>query len=329
MKKLVVLLIIIGGKLTTQAQTHIIAYSAHVFDQATRKPLPLVSVSSPQQSTYTDFVGAFSFKAAPSDSIRFSSVGYTKVVFAAATLPDTIFLTPSNLLLKEVTVTQTPVRKREKMDAADKFGKIGKQEWTGFWYNGKRRGAHHSLFSVATLISNTYRRSVKVSKVKFLITDNRNYTILKDESGFSDPIKVTVPVQNTKILVRLHAHKPDFEGKPAEKDILLENLVMEVGKNQEVLAFDISEQCIMLPTQGLFFALDFLGIIENDQFISVEKLTDHQLHQFAPCFMPHEYLKEKVAIQSYSKGINNPTEWAISPPGNFQMAAFVEVPEYP
>ncbi|SFC96489.1 hypothetical protein SAMN05421780_1152 [Flexibacter flexilis DSM 6793] len=329
MKKLILLLIIIGGKFTAQAQTHITAYSAHVFDQATRKPLPLVSVSSPQQSTYTDFAGAFSLKATSSDSIRFSSVGYNKVVFAAATLPDTIFLVPSNLLLKEVTVTQTPVRKREKMGAADKFGKIGKREWTGFWYKGKLHGLMHDDFSIAVRVNNTYRRSVKVSKVKFLISDDRNYTILKDETGFSDPITVTVPVQNTKILVRLHAHKPDFDEKPASKDVLLENLVMEVGKNQEVLEFDISEQCIMLPTQGLFFALDFLGIIENDQFISVEKLTDHQLHQFVPCFMPQDNLKEKTALQSFSKTTRNPNQWVLSLVGNYQMAAFVEIPSYP
>lgn len=327
MKRHIILLLILVSCFHAQAQTHIIAYSARVFDQQTRKPLPLVTVSSTQEKTYTDFSGVFSIKADPTDSIAFISVGYNKEVFIAAQLPDTIFLTPSNLLLKEVLVPQTPAHKRQKMEAADKFGKIGKREWVGFWYNGKSRGVHHSLFSVATLISNTYRRSVKVSKVKFLITDNRDYTILKDESGFNKPVSVTIPVKNTKIMVRLHAHKPDFDGKPAEKDILLENLVLEVGQNQKVLEFDISDQRIMLPVQGLFFALDFLGIIENNQFISVEKLTTHQMHQFAPCFVPQEFLKEKVTIQSYSKGTYNPTEWAISPPGNFQMAAFIEVPQ--
>ena len=100
------------------AQEHIVA---RVVDSQTGDPLPFASVYvSGSNSTITNVEGDFFIDVAPTDTIRFTYVGYKTVFLEAKDLGTKVQMQPDDLSLDEVTVLGTDLIMQKVLEKLNK-----------------------------------------------------------------------------------------------------------------------------------------------------------------------------------------------------------------
>lgn len=101
----VFLLLLLGFSRAVLAQERLDSVSAVVRDAATGEPVPYASVYvSATCGTISNYDGEFSLRCLPSDVLRISSIGYTKVSYKASELPPVVLMQSGSTTLREVTV---------------------------------------------------------------------------------------------------------------------------------------------------------------------------------------------------------------------------------
>ena len=114
------------------AQEHIVA---RVVDSNTGKPLPFASVYvSGSNSTITNVEGDFFIDVAPTDTIRFTYVGYKTVFQEAKDLGTKVQMQPDDLSLDEVTVLGTDLIMQKVLEKLNKEYKKQKRVQSNFFY---------------------------------------------------------------------------------------------------------------------------------------------------------------------------------------------------
>lgn len=125
-------LLLLTACAVSHAQEHIVA---RVVDAHTGKSLPFASVYvSGSNSTITNVEGDFSIDVAPTDTIRFTYVGYKTVFFEAKSLGKTVPMQTDDLSLNEVTVLGTDLIMHNVVEKLKKEYKMHKKVQSNFFY---------------------------------------------------------------------------------------------------------------------------------------------------------------------------------------------------
>jgi hypothetical protein len=271
-----------------------------------KKMLPYVTISvlNTNMITYSNEKGFFSILCNDSDTLHFSFVGYESVSIPVLSVikKDSIWLKESNTTLGEIVITNNFTYSNDNIEKNIKT----KKKWIGF--DKKRKGWFSGIREASVWIENSYKTNLKVNKIRCFISDIRT-------SFNSDKF-----LKNNKILVRLRLYSKDKNNMPNEYDILKENIILEIEKNQTKIDFDLVKYDVIMSSLGFFISLEFLGIIKDNSFISYEKLSKEEIAQFNVQFIHSD--ESKSFIKPWNKN-----KWAAIGKRDFRFSVELEVPK--
>lgn len=207
---------------------------AKVTDATTNKTIPFVSVGikGTNIGTVSDDNGSFKInieKAAETDSLKISAIGYKSKTYSAANVrsffEELIFLQPENYILKEITIV--PTKTIKKVLGNKRYNKQGYCT-----FNSKEKGTQ-----VAIKIENKKNRILTVEDFNFCLNINT----------FGD-----------SIIFRLNFYTADENGLPG-KSLLKKQIVFSPNPPTGVSKLDLKNEYIIINEQVFFVSLECIS----------------------------------------------------------------------
>jgi hypothetical protein len=211
-----------------------------IIDSQTGRPVSYAAVFYPsiQKGEITDDLGTFrvgSSNAKPGDSVRISALGYHTTIFEIRFIHehDTLFLSPEPIQLGPVTITAKGTKTSTKT--------LGFVRKLGVVVNGY--GPNSNIIT-ATFVAAEGLGLSPIRKVVCSIVPKENEL-----------------VSTFRVRVRLLTPRSDI-GLP-HKDLLVENVVVDIPVNAHMLEFDLTAQSLLLPPTGVWVAVESLGYTDT------------------------------------------------------------------
>ncbi len=237
-----------------------------LLDSVSKEPVQYANISiihSPK-GTYSNIKGCFELEFdCNSDSLFISMVGYKSLIVKIESLnllqEDTLFLVKNTYELNEVTIFANTKLKSDTKN----LGYINKA--SNISISGRSRS------EIAVYINNTEYKSAFIKEVVYEIKrhhispKNKQKELIKDKR-----------FENFKTAVRVHLYTKDsVDGKP-DKELLVENVVIILDeKFKDKLKVDISKHNIILPKEGVFVGIEWLGLVDE---ITSNIVVDKKYH---------------------------------------------------
>lgn len=213
--------------------------NAVVINSLNHNPIPFVNIQIGRNSgTYSNENGAFEFNKQSKDTLRFSHISYNDYQIKVCDIKDTIVLSPNDILLKEVKITN------------------GKEitKYVDF----PKRNSNQGSFPVQS----------KSEILALIIPDikNENAIITKLDFKFE---KERFDNSKTKTALRINVY--DTEGEYIKNKIFsTEAYIIDISKKDRI-EVDLSQEFITLSKKGLFIGLEVIGNIDDQGEITKEK----------------------------------------------------------
>lgn len=193
-----------------------------------------------KKGTFSDDKGIFLINNNAIDSLLISVLGFEDKILSISKIKDTILLNPKTITLREITLSNK------------------KTEYGYFKKNGKFIRSALNRVIVAMYIPNENKKSAYVTHL--------HYRIKKFGNELST--------------VRPHLLSVNKLTKNPDKEILNENIVIDINKKNKILSIDITDKNITFPEEGIFVALEWVGNTTNLGF-GYSKLTDKDNSHYA------------------------------------------------
>lgn len=218
-----------------------------VVDENTKEPIPFVNVhlKGKDVGTNSNMKGEFSIEFADSDTIVISAIGYEGREFLGQEIKSSILLKQKSYQLNEVTVRGSKIRRI-------RLGNDQIKE-AGFFRDSK-------IF--VTLIKNSDLYGAVLKDIEIHL-----------EHPATDKFKYI-------LRPRIFANVSSSPGE----DLLKNDLVIEIRKNQNKILIDLETENITLPIGGCFIGVEFIGYYdEKNRFVSYH-VNPAGTEQFAVSF---------------------------------------------
>ncbi|HEY4651322.1 MAG TPA: carboxypeptidase-like regulatory domain-containing protein [Pontibacter sp.] len=204
--------------------------NAVIFKDGTKEKLPYVSIGikNKPKGTISDLDGKFTLNANSDDTLIFSSVGYKQFVVPASKVGAAVYLQEDAKELDEVVV---------KSDSKLRTAEIGN-------IKAKRTMLFGGTNQYAMLLKSDIADNAVLDELYF----NLNPDIFEDNRWEST------------VKIRVYAND---NGRPG-KDLLTQNLVLQLNKKQKKLKVDVTNYAITIPREGVFIGFDFMGYLDNN-----------------------------------------------------------------
>ncbi|WP_299334249.1 carboxypeptidase-like regulatory domain-containing protein [uncultured Psychroserpens sp.] len=256
-----------------------------VLDAKTGAPIPYVNISivNSKAGTSSQEDGSYTLTIYNEDlekSVRLSSLGYHDKEITVVDLLKTvkIYLQPSIEELNEVLISKK---------IEDQFLEI----------NPLRKDNIYGGFGAGTRPWNIglyfpYRANYQ--QTQYL----KSLTVHLNEGVFTDQ-------RDSKFRIRLYTVGKD--GLPDE-DLIFQNIIINVGKDQDLVFIDLSRHSVTFPTNGLYVALEGLAIPYNayegtTSFVNPEgKRETRKITRYAPSFAATSALVRDHKVVFYVDG---------------------------
>lgn len=202
--------------------------------KSTKEGLPYVSIGikNSTKGTSSDTFGNFEIEVSETDTLIFTSVGFKPLVTPVINLQSVIYLEEDVISLSEVTI---------KSKRYSKSALIGNTKRKTFLSLG---GSNQ----YAMLLKNEMNSESIIERLFFELQPDTD-----KKSKWKTAFKIRVYQNNN--------------GVPGH-DLILENIVLSADKNSKLLSVDVSKYSLVLPTNGVFIGVDFIGYFDNeDNFI--------------------------------------------------------------
>jgi hypothetical protein len=225
-----------------------------IIDSQTGRPVSYAAVYylNSKKGEITDNSGVFRMQvlgAKPGDSVRISALGYHTAVFEIQAVQnnDTLFLHPAPIQLNPIII----------IDRSDKITlkKIG--------------------YSRNTLFYGGYSPNSNMITATFIAAEGLGGTPIRKVVCSTAPQKSEF-VSTFRVRVRLLTSGGD-SGLPL-RDILLENVVVDLPVNARTLEFDLTTQSLLLPPKGVWVAVESLGF--TDKSGMYRPISDYEFGKF-------------------------------------------------
>ena len=211
-----------------------------IIDSQTSQPVSYATVYylNTKKGEITDNSGTFrmqELRAKPGDSVRISALGYHTAVFEMRLVQkrDTLFLSPEPIQLGPVTISAKGTKTSTKT--------LGFVRKLGVVVNGY---CPNSNMITATFVAAEGLGLSPIRKVVCSIVPKKNEL-----------------VSTFRVRVRLLTPRSD-NGLP-HKDLLVENVVVDLPIDAQKLEFDLSDKSILLPPSGVWVAVESLGYTDR------------------------------------------------------------------
>lgn len=206
-----------------------------ILNSENNKPVSYANIKflKSKKGTFSDEKGIFLISNNEIDSLLISVLGFEDKVLSVSKIKDTVFLIPKAITLKEITLS-------------DK-----KAEYGYFKKNGKFISSALNRVIVAMYIPNENKQNEFITHL--------HYRIKKFGNELST--------------VRPHLLSVNKLTKNPDKEILNENIIIDINEKNKILSIDIRNKNISFPKRGIFVALEWVGNTKNLGF-GYSKLTD-------------------------------------------------------
>lgn len=213
-----------------------------ILNSENKKPISYVTIKflKSQKGTFSDEKGIFLISNNEIDSLLISVLGFEDKVLSVSKIRDTIFLIPKTITLKEITLSNK------------------KAEYGYFKKKGKFIRSALNRVIVAMYIPNKNKQNEFITHL--------HYRIKKFGNELST--------------VRPHLLSVNKLTKNPDKEILNENIIIDIYKKNKILSIDIKDKNINFPKEGIFVALEWVGNTKNLGF-GYSKLTDKDNSHYA------------------------------------------------
>jgi hypothetical protein len=269
---LFILLIISAIKINANEAKKVI-----IVNQKDLQPISYAIISFYETDTlvggiYANVDGIFSLKLAEKiNSLKFSCVGYkTKCCPISSNFPDTIMLEPVNYNIQEIVVN--PKTGSNTIE----LGYIKKSSLKA--YGSSRKNTEFAVF-----IPN---KTGKNAMIKTLL-----YKLRQDS--------------DVKTALRVHIYSIAENGFVPGKELIPINKVLYLeGKHpmSKVVSFDVSDLGIVLPVEGIFVGLEWIGLVNENEMYKKGSIEN------IPYILTTNLIDEKV---SFTKGYFTKDMWKI------------------
>lgn len=214
-----------------------------VLDKVTNEPIPYVNISILESTigTSSDDDGSFSLEIKEEDInkiVSLSSLGYesSKIPVSLFLKSEEIFLNPKTEVLEEVVIkdkfeekTKT-VNKIEDSDLCHGFGSFAENPW---------------IIALYFPYKDAYEETEFLKSIKFHFGN----------------------FKNKKAKFRLRLFTVGKDSLP-DKDILKENVIVELKKKQKEAVVDVADYDIIFPREGFYVAFEWLYIPYNEEEVT-------------------------------------------------------------
>jgi len=207
-----------------------------ILNSENKKPISYANIKflKSKKGTFSNEKGIFLINNNEIDSLLISVLGYEDKVLSVSKIKDTVFLIPKTITLKEITLSNK------------------KAEYGYFKKNGKFIRSALNRVIVAMYIPNK-------NKQKNEFITHLHYRIKKFGNELST--------------VRPHLLSVNKLTKNPDKEILNENIIIDINEKNKILSIDITDKNIKFPKEGIFVALEWVGNTKNLGF-GYSKLAD-------------------------------------------------------
>ncbi|MAB49538.1 MAG: hypothetical protein CMC05_13005 [Flavobacteriaceae bacterium] len=252
-----------------------------VLDKVTNEPIPYVNISilESRVGTSSDDDGSFSLEIKKEDInkvVRLSSLGYesSKITVSLFLKSEKIFLKPRTEVLEEVIITNkfeektNVINKIEDSDLCYGYGSLAESPW---------------IMALYFPYNKDYKETEFLKSVKFHFGNFKN--------------------KKAKFRLRLFTIGKD---SLPDKDILKENVIVELKKKQKEAVVDISDYDILFPREGFYVAFEWLYIPYNAEevtfYFTDKKKKKEKRIKYQPTFSATCEDEGKYMVASYISG---------------------------
>jgi len=252
-----------------------------VLDKVTNEPIPYVNISilESRVGTSSDDDGSFSLEIKKEDInkvVRLSSLGYesSKITVSLFLKSEKIFLKPRTEVLEEVIITNkfeektNVINKIEDSDLCYGYGSLAESPW---------------IMALYFPYNEDYKETEFLKSVKFHFGNFKN--------------------KKAKFRLRLFTIGKD---SLPDKDILKENVIVELKKKQKEAVVDISDYDILFPREGFYVAFEWLYIPYNAEevtfYFTDKKKKKEKRIKYQPTFSATCEDEGKYMVASYISG---------------------------
>lgn len=238
-----------------------------VFDESSKKPVDYcnVLIVGKDKGEYSDKNGIVKIKANGTDSLIISHILYNTRKVKSGSIKDTIWLSQRNQFLEEVIVNSSKDLK----------------EWS------KQRKEKHQWYiqpktEFCTLLEKQ-KGTESISKVRF-------------------PVEYITSLKNDQIneaVFRLNIYH-NSNGNIGEK-LNFDNLICELSNNSNFIFFDLGRS-IVLPEEGLFLGIEFIGFQDSENAIIKNEKNN---------FIKLNFASTKKSKTYFSNKFINEGQWSI------------------
>lgn len=214
-----------------------------ILNSENNKPISYANIKflKSKKGTFSDEKGIFLISNNEIDSLLISVLGFEDKVLSVSKIKDTIFLIPKTITLKEITLSN---KKAE------------------YGYFKKTR---------------KFIRSVLNRVIVAMYIPNNNI----DNQEYITTLHYRIKKYGTKpSIVRPHLYSVNKKNGNPNKELLNNNIIVDVEDKNNILSIDISKMNIIFPKDGIFVALEWVGNTSDIGF-GYSKLTDKDNSHYA------------------------------------------------
>jgi len=253
-----------------------------IINSTTKEEIPYVAIQYTKNiGIYTNDRGRFHLLKNKSEHIKIHHIGYNDTIIKSSLIKDTIFLKKKFEMLDEIKI----------------FSGKSKKKIIG--YNKKRVSLFWSLkekTELATLIK--YKKNYKriIIKKIFIPIDKMH---LRSKKG-----KVIESYPNFSSIFRFHIYS-NVDGKPNSR--LLEKPIL-IRCNQDtpnIIEIDVSKDVINLPKEGVFVAIEMIGMLD----VKGKMFLSEKNEMILPTFKFTDKKKSNISSTTYIKTVFNGNKW--------------------
>jgi hypothetical protein len=259
-----------------------------VIDSHTNKVIPFstIKIVGKNEGVYSNENGGFSILVVPTDTLAISHIGYKTLEIPVNKVTSNIVLTPKEIDLKEVIVSNKKPKTKE-------IGYHNKGNKNLTWHIGKE-------MELAVFIPNNLKKNDNVTAYieKVFIPIKKKELIIDKKTGKAEERDTPF-----KSVFRLHFYTSDVDQKPKQENLIASTVVSCNENVPDIMELNISAYTISFPKEGIIVSIEMIGMLDdNGRIVYSEKLFSAR-----PGFKFTQ--KETTANSYYKKIFQNNGEW--------------------
>jgi len=216
----------------SQTERRIIVCDAHTHEGISFAALLFHQANVLNGGVYTDSTGIVSLSVpGQTDQLVITCVGYhSKYILIKEFFTDTITLDPVNILIPEISV-----HPMNKMNRIREMGYAKNSSWRAY--------GDYKNNELAVFVGNTTNREMLITELLYKIRQETKQ----------------------KTIFRVHLYAAGTDRRTPGRELITSNSVFYINGNHhsKAVAFDISALKIVMPAEGIFIGLEWIGFVDD------------------------------------------------------------------